>query len=533
MSSRGAREEHASEEGPALGLDELLGRLCDGGLDAEQTARLRELLRAPAAQQRYVEYLALHEALRARLSPGGARVPLALPDARSARFGPGTTGGMARARRRGARWGSVGLVALAAAVALLVVVRGDSRRGGAPAPSGGIAVVTATAEARWAADGMAVQAGVPLSPGRLALAAGLAQLDLYSGATLVLEGPAALELHDARSLRVLHGRARVRASPRARGLRISLPEGQVVDLGTEFAVAVPGQGQGASEVHVVDGAIVWRGGEQELRLEGGQGLVLDAAGARAVPAAVQGFADPARLSAAASAAHARAEERRDALRARLRADPATLLYLDFDPRASGPWGRLAVNLATGPLRAEDGAIVGCGTSLGRWPDKPALEFKRPSDRVLVDVPGQHASFTLAAWVRFDGLDHDYNAFLHTDGWEEGDVHAHVQPSGELVLDLFGRERLRSRRRIGRADFGRWIHLAWTWDAEARRVSLYVDGVLDAHLPIAGAAPVRFGPAQIGNWDRQHRNLNGQLDELLLSARALSAAEIAELAEPGR
>ena len=48
--------------------------------------------------------------------------------------------------------------------------------------------------------------------------------------------------------------------------------------------------------------------------------------------------------------------------------------------------------------------------------------------------------------------------------------------------------------------------------------------LDASLAITTADPITFGSAQIGNWDREHRNLNGQIDEIVILGRPLAPRE---------
>ena len=501
-------------------LDLLLGRLCDGALTSGEAEQLERLLREEGAQRRYAEYMLLHQALRAQLSPGGS-LPAGIASAASltaaaAAAGPGT-------RRRWRRWGLAGAgAALAVAVAAAVLIWFT----GEPDEPRGVAVVTRTAAARWSGASPAV--GAPLSPGPLVLASGLAQVDLYSGATLVLEGPAAIDLLDERSARFHHGRIRSRVPKPAQGLRISLPGGEVVDLGTEFGLDV--QRGGAGEIHVFDGAVDWHRDGAVTRLGKGQALRLDRRGDRPIVADDRAFADPQRLVATAALD---VEQRRRAWtveRDKLQRDPALLLYFDF--QETGGWGQSLRNRAAAAWQAPDGAIVGGRWVAGRFPDTRALEFKRPSDRVLVNIPGQHRAFSIAAWVRFDGLDNRYNALVHTDGWSEGSVHAHITHDGRIALALRNRERVMSSTRIGRAHLGRWIHLAWVWEGPGGHASFYRDGRLDGSTPIASRGEVSLGSAQIGNWDREHRNLNGQIDEILILGRPLAAREIAAMAATG-
>jgi hypothetical protein len=77
--------------------------------------------------------------------------------------------------------------------------------------------------------------------------------------------------------------------------------------------------------------------------------------------------------------------------------------------------------------------------------------------------------------------------------------------------------------------GVWTHLAATYDGAALR--LYVNGVEESSAPATGpvspcARPVRFGGSDQADW------LDGDLDEVRLYPRALSAAELrADLARP--
>lgn len=106
-------------------------------------------------------------------------------------------------------------------------------------------------DCRWADE--AGPAG-GLNKGRiLRLVHGLAELRFRSGAAVVLEGPAALELMSANSAKLLAGKLSARVSGGARGFQVFTPQGRVVDLGTEFGISVANDG--SADVIVFSGKV--------------------------------------------------------------------------------------------------------------------------------------------------------------------------------------------------------------------------------------------------------------------------------------
>src|SRR5262249_53677488 len=85
----------------------------------------------------------------------------------------------------------------------------------------------------------------------------------------------------------------------------------------------------------------------------------------------------------------------------------------------------------------DGEIIGCEWSEGRWPDKGALDFKRPGDRVRIQVPETYESLTFLAWVRVDSFDQKLSALMLTDGWDEGAPHWQLTDQGTVLLGVRG------------------------------------------------------------------------------------------------
>ncbi len=93
-----------------------------------------------------------------------------------------------------------------------------------------------------------MQAGKPLR-----LERGLAEIEFDCGARVILQGPAGLELLSGSSARLLQGILTAHVPPRAKGFTVLTPHNKVVDLGTEFGLAV--DEAGAATVRVFTGEV--------------------------------------------------------------------------------------------------------------------------------------------------------------------------------------------------------------------------------------------------------------------------------------
>jgi hypothetical protein len=87
----------------------------------------------------------------------------------------------------------------------------------------------------------------------LQLKSGFAEVAFDSGATVTLEGPAALDLSSEWEAVLKEGTLKAEVPPEAVGFRVSNPEVEVVDLGTAFSMVA--EGSGATEVFVLQGTI--------------------------------------------------------------------------------------------------------------------------------------------------------------------------------------------------------------------------------------------------------------------------------------
>jgi hypothetical protein len=534
----------------------LLDALCEETITPEQVARLEELvLHHPEAEAFYVQYMSLYADLARHFVAAPATTEQSLWERlRGARPGPAAAARPAGRRRRATLWGLLGLTAVAAAL-LLAFSPWRDRAGQAlpPAEPGeptdaSVAVLLQASEAVWDEPaGPARRPGAPLPAGTLRLKSGLAHIEFYSGATVILEGPAELELISPTEAFCVRGKLRATVPPQAQGFTVRSPRLDLVDCGTEFGLRVDG---GRTEVHVFQGKVELydansgQAAASRRELRTGGGLSLQGAGpARRIETAPAAFRTARDVEAARAAEVLRRQKQWRDASAALRRDPSLRVYYPFEPDPAD--GRTLRDQVGGRRAPVDGAIVGCAWATGRWPGKQGLEFKRVSDRVRLHVPGAFDALTLTAWVRVDALPNRFNSLLMTDSWEEYAPHWHISAEGQLELGVQGPQRHNGAHYYSPAVFppdrlGQWTHLAVVYDREAGHVTHYVDGRPVSQEGTKFDARLRLGNAEVGNWNataRRHqhpvRYFSGCIDEFLLFSRALGEEEVARLYEQGR
>lgn len=527
---------------PSPEFDQAVSDACHGLLSEEQALALNTLLlEDPAARDAYLLHVELHARLASDpdlFAPAGIPLdPALVPDLHA----PG------RALRdpRPIRW----ILAAAAVLVLSLAVWWAGWRvgsAGSRRPSGrAVALVGQVAGARWAPGKSPLLPGSGLDPGPLELKAGLAQIVFLSGARVVVEGPASLELVSATELVCRQGRLTAEVPPPAHGFRVRAPRLDVTDLGTSFGMVV---GERKTELHVFEGKVEYRSGgtPQPRSLEGGSGALADR---EAPPVGIT--ADPGGFRAlfdlqtrAAELERQRYRLWREAIRRRS-ADPTLLVHFDFDQESTRDWRLHSVS--SQPDLASDAAIVGCQWVEGRWTGKPGLEFRRSNDRVRLSLPGEYEALTLAAWVRVHGLDQRFNALFLSDGFNAGTVHWLVRQDGVLGLTVIGNQPAAmqisaSPPVIPDSLIGTWLHLAVVVDPASGEIVHYLNGQAVFRDSLRIAPPFRVGNAELGNWNPDgfkgaapdvQRSFSGIMDEFCLFARALGPEEIRTLHGDGR
>lgn len=423
----------------------------------------------------------------------------------------------------------------------------------------GHATLKRAVDVRWADDTRRFREGDLLPNGILKFDDGIAEIDFFCGATLIVEGPAELDIESDWIVSLRKGRLRANVPPAARGFIVRAAGSDIVDLGTEFAVAAEDQN---ARVEVLDG---------EIKIQGGQhdGSHLYTGDRRwmigtEVATAVEGISTLVDLQ----------DRRTDAVQQRFNEWKAGSEVLDQDERllayypiARMPVGRFVSNQAIGPL-ASDGKLIGpVEVQAGRFNEySPGLNFSRPGARVRTRIDGQFGAVSFACWVKIDRLEHLYNALFMSDGYENGEVHWQIRSDGRMMISVmvddtqptehFNRleQQVVTTAGLARvyhsepiwdaARSGQWIHLAAVYDPVSRRVTQYADGqkvcdeqIVDRYY----VDTIRIGAAEIGNWGQPFRdsptfavrNLNGTIDELAVFGAALSSQDVQELYEKGR
>lgn len=115
------------------------------------------------------------------------------------------------------------------------------------------AQILETRNCEWGETSFPTIANQRISAGTLRLKKGLALLSFDHGATVSLEGPAVLEVVDAKTCRLLAGRAYSEISPGGEGFIIETPTAVFTDRGTVFGLNVAENG--ATILSVFDGQV--------------------------------------------------------------------------------------------------------------------------------------------------------------------------------------------------------------------------------------------------------------------------------------
>ena len=534
---------------PSREFDEAVAALCHDRATDEQVRALNELLRGNvSARDEYIWRLEIHSRLASEPdlftasecdSPVFASTQkiVSLPSARGI------------GKRRSA-WA----VALAACLTLLAAglwnLRPTGPVGAEPADrtvttSKAVAMLNRTVNAQWKILGEAPRLSAPLDPGWLQLESGLAEIVFYSGARLVIEGPAELQLISASHALCRRGRITAEVPSPARGFRIDTPQGMVTDLGTSFGLQVKNE---RTELHVFKGSVKLRAASDpaDHSLREGTGAIMESSQvSRLIAADRSVFASLFDLQVKSAAAEALRFDRWQVSSERLNGDPSLLVRFDLEGTNTFHWQLR--NSCRRRATMTDATIVGCQWVEGRWPNKRALEFQSVNDRVRLSVPGGFESLTLTAWVRVQGLDRKLNSLFMSDGFAPGTLHWLIRRDGVLGLTVIGADprnhQIAASPPVLSLDkFGMWLHLAVVLDGSARLVVHYVNGqpVSEDALRIDG--PFRIGAAELGNWNGKGfpndnpfmiRNFSGAMDEFCLFTRALDGTEIRTLYTEGK
>jgi hypothetical protein len=405
-------------------------------------------------------------------------------------------------------------------------------------------MLTRAVDARWAPSAHPPRVGRALEPGWLRLESGLAQVVFYSGARVVIEGPAEFRLVSPDEAVCPIGRLLAEVPEPARGFRLRTDHLNVVDLGTSFGIdASPGR----TEVHVFRGKVeLLPGTRAQHSLRENEAVALqENAPPRLMAASAAAFTSLFEFQQRSLATEAFRYEQWQFASAQLNQDPSLVVHLDFENLSGADW--TLPNAAERNRSVPEATMVGCVRAEGRWREKQALEFQSVNDRVRLVVPEDFAALTLSAWVCVKGLDRKFNSLFMSDGFEPGTIHWLIRNDGVLGLTVIGPDSgkfqiLASPPVLTLDDLGMWLHLAVVLDGSSRQVVHYVNGEPVSRHALKSGPPFRLGSAELGNWNAGSRpdpapflirNLSGAFDEFALFGRAWSDAEVRELYAKGK
>lgn len=414
------------------------------------------------------------------------------------------------------------------------------------------AILTKVINTKWAEDQTPIQPGDILHAGFIQLEEGLAQFEFYEGATLLLEGPALLEIVSPAEGILHRGRARVHIPGPAHDFKLHSNDIVATSTQGEFGVSVNTSAESEHEFMVFEGsANLLKGNLLYKHLKTGDRLEV-------------AHHHLAKMSGEENKKFVSVEdfEQNQFQRASLRFGEwknwITQVKQDHRLLAFFPFGKTKIgerelcNSIQNNQPPCNGGIVGAKWTQGRWPNKDALEFRRPGDRVRLELEGEFDRVTFTCWVKVDSLERKYNGILLTDGFEHGEPHWQVSHDGRLLLSIADQFNEQNQSRgetfaspviFSKSHFGRWHHLAVSYDRSSGEVRHYVDGKkvsLSYPSDTFTKPSIVFGRCELGNWGKPLkgvvepiRNLNGCLDEFSIYKTVLTQKEVAQIFEAGK
>ncbi|MBX2850866.1 MAG: FecR family protein [Phycisphaeraceae bacterium] len=106
----------------------------------------------------------------------------------------------------------------------------------------------------WGADSKQANTDQSLDAGDYAIDSGYLQFEMSTGVSVIMHAPAAFSIDSPSEISLVSGVLSAKVNEGAEGFVVNTPSGEILDLGTEFGVAV--RNNDAVEVHVMDGEVV-------------------------------------------------------------------------------------------------------------------------------------------------------------------------------------------------------------------------------------------------------------------------------------
>ena len=415
----------------------------------------------------------------------------------------------------------------------------------------GLAILMESVGANFVDNGMQpTKTNGILYPGEIILESGITAIEFYSGARVILEGPAILELTSENSAILREGRIRAQVPPQACGFSVSTPQIEVIDLGTEFGMNIEEDGH-LTEVHCFSGLVdiyedAMSQNPKALRsLESGEAVRIQPNSIQKIPANSMAFISYSELAQTSLENSTMRHQKWQELIEEIRADEDILALYTFE--GQGPRERSLVNQVSFQSQFSHGAIVGCRWTNGRWPSKGGLEFKSPSDRVHFQSNEPYQTMTLSSWVRLDAMPRRLTSLLSSSERSSNSMDWALTSKGQITLKVQSDENKKihsftSSPILNRNMLGKWIHLASVFNSNEKKVSHYLNSreISEAKFPKNGLTAIKFSNAEIGNSSIKSSNgrtpikyFTGRIDELAIFGRSLTKNSIEHLYRTGK
>ncbi|MEM6505461.1 MAG: LamG-like jellyroll fold domain-containing protein [Planctomycetota bacterium] len=422
-----------------------------------------------------------------------------------------------------------------------------------------VATITDQVQAQWVtANGQGALPDRTLLAAnqRLTLAQGFAVITTGRGAKALLQAPATIETIDSdNAIRLHRGKlVGVCETQLSKGFAVYAPNARVVDVGTEFGVAVSELGETVASVFegevTLTGMTNGHASTEELSIQAGQVKRVDPTGMQvddADPLSTT-FVRGRDFDLLSDTAHALTYDRWLAQSVEIRRDPSAVLYYTFDNEDQSP-DRL-INQAAGKPGSFDGQINGPTWADGRLPGKRALRFRAAG---LKDRLGQHVevlgsrsdaldfpeqSFSVAVWFKFGDVEEDLKNFmpLITRGDESWRLQS-FEDQEKVTWDVDSEGLQKDHNVISRSEpfDGEWRFVVAVVEADPQSSHtthrLYVDGQKEATYQLDQKRLETPSPVMLGaNADRAAHRFDGLLDEVIILGRALTDEEVSAMHE---
>ena len=394
-----------------------------------------------------------------------------------------------------------------------------------------VARLSGAKDCKWVGDAPA--SGDDLTRGRrLELKSGFAEVTFDSGAQLVIEGPASVDLRSEWEAVLHRGSLKANVPPEAAGFRVTNAAVEVVDLGTEFSMTA--EEGGAAEVFVLKGAV-------EVHPRDGHGDLL----AKSVLRENQ-----ARRFARAGGSEVRDTDRKfrkfvTKIAIDRAVKPLNYVRWSFDEGRGNVASAVSNGQAGGDLLIESAEGGDSHWTAGQWGSALAFDGTFKAKTGISGTTSRNAR-TVAFWARVpdQAALSDSGPMVTFPISRAGLSWAEISWNRRQGDGAIGAVRVRSdaANHVGTTSVrdGRWHHVAAVFLSSGKsggrqHLKIYVDGRLEpfsaksghrraAEKPFAGLEGALWLAGRPGTGESFH----GAIDELLIADRPLAPQEIRHL-----